>query len=212
MRSKMRWRLIGLSLLAACSGGRPADPGSQVSLGPFDSDVIKISWLRLDPVVEEGPGGRRVVRGVQACYSVIFSQGWMRHIGPRPREPWIRNLKMTINEGPGLPDADCRELVAAMITTGLLQVPECDPANLDPREFARIYDESRRDPKTTEWMNMRVIVVETDKVRRVICKRFLPPDPELLQRYGKLEETISYIMGFPRTVRIGVKVGSQYED
>lgn len=211
-RLKMRSLLIGLSFLAACSGGPAPNSNANVALGPFDSNVIKISWLRLDPIVEEDEKGKRVVTGVQAAYSVIFSQGWMRRFGPRPREPWLKNLKMTINEGPGLPDSDCRELVGAMIRTGFLQVPECDPSNLPAEDFARIYSESRRDPKTTEWMNVRVIVVETDKVRRVICKRFLPADPQVLQRYGKLEETVSYIMGFPRTVRIGVKVGSQYED
>lgn len=223
----MNRRLFLLIPLLAAACARPAarDPqegvvnprvrAEGVDLGPFDSDVLKISWFRVVPVMEPSPGERvqGVVERGAPEYLVIYSHGWLRRHGLRTREPLIKNIAM-LNWGyspEGVTNDDARHMAGFLIQHGLLSLPEAGP-ELGPALLADLLARSK-DPGQylDHWRWARLIVVESDRKRLVICPYLFRHRSDLLAIYQKLDQIVSQLM-LLNAPRAGVRAGPEGGD
>jgi hypothetical protein len=220
MRSNRPWLIIlsSLLLLAACKApggqGQPVPDTSGIDLGIFDSKVLKISWLRIAPIMAPSPGERvkgRVERG-EPQYSVIYSFGWLREHGLRSREKHLQGIGMMVwgYNPEGLPNEEARRLVAFLIKNGLFELPDCGD-----RLTAQVLKDLRasaRDPgKYGYWQWGRVIIVESDRGRRVIMPHFFRQEKALLEKYKMLDRIVSQMM-LLHAPRAGMRVVREGED
>jgi len=212
MRSSRHWLLIACSAIAGCASVETKRP--PVDLGEFDSNIIKISWMRIAPIMEAEQTARgtkgKILRG-EAEYSVVYSYGWLRKYGKRTREDHLKGvgaMMMGWSEE-GVPDEDMRGFVAQMIRLGLTKLPAAGP-ELNPVLIKQLRQLSQDPLRYYEWQWARIVVVQTEKTSRVVMPYLFRNRKELLDVYKPLDNYVFTFMT-PLAPRVGMRVADQHE-
>ncbi len=212
MRSSRLWLLIACSAGAGCASVEPAN--RPLDLGEFDSNVIKISWLRIAPIMEAEQTARgtkgKILRG-ETEYSVVYSYGWLRKFGKRTREEHLKGvgaMMMGWSEE-GVPDEHMRGFVAQMIRLGLTKLPAAGP-ELNPALIKQLRQLSQDPLRYYEWQWARIVVVQTEKTKLVVMPYLFRNRPDLLDVYKKID---NYVFSFmtPLAPRVGMRVAEEHE-
>lgn len=174
---------------------------SKVNLGVFDSNVLKISWFRFAQIAGEVQvDGKTMTKPIryEPQWFGIFSHGWLRERGYRAGEDYlkhVRDLKTVFNDM-GFPNADVRQMVGYLMTKAhLMELPEASPAMLSEEWFKRI----EKMPVSPDTWNrevgfVKILVVESDKGRRVMLHYSFRNDPGLLAKSRVLHTEAARLM------------------
>lgn len=214
MRSARLWTIIGCSLVVGgCGAVRPRQDGTPspvpVPLQEFDSDILKISWFRIVPVMEAeqtaaGTKGK-VLRG-EAEYTVVFSYGWLRERGHRVRERHLKGVgAMMMGWSPqGIPNDAMRGYVAELIRLGLRKLPSAGPElNADLVKSLRALAADPR--RYYDWQWARIVIVESDRGRVAIMPHLFRDQAEFIEIYKRVDNFVFKIMT-ALAPRVGMRV------
>jgi hypothetical protein len=213
MRCARLWTVIACS--AAASGCGTAEPRREAATPPppplqeFDSNILKISWFRITPVMEAGQSSRgtkgKVLRG-EAEYTVVFSYGWLRDRGFRAREKHFKGVgAMMMGWSPeGIPDETMRGFVGELLRLGLRRLPHAG-AELTPELIQSLRALAENPLRYYEWQWARIVVVESDRGRIAIMPHLFRDRADLVEAYKSIDNYVSKIMT-PLAPRIGMRV------
>ncbi|HLG42906.1 MAG TPA: hypothetical protein VI643_06035 [Planctomycetota bacterium] len=212
MRSNRVSLLIACSVVAGCASVETAK--KPLELGEFDSNVIKISWMRIAPIMEAEQTARgtkgTILRG-EAEYSVVYSYGWLRKHGKRTREEHMKGvgaMMMGWSEE-GIPDEHMRGFVAQMLRLGLTKLPVAGP-ELNPALIKQLRQLSQDPLRYYEWQWARIVVVQTEKANYVVMPYLFRNRKDLLDVYKPID---NYVFSFmtPLAPRVGMRVAEEHE-
>jgi hypothetical protein len=184
-------------------GMKPVDM-SKIDLGPFNSKILKISWFRFAQIFADvSENGKTVTQRVrwEPQWFGIFSYDWLRERGFRAHEDYLTvrdpktgksawalpDIKMFYNDM-GFPDADVRQMIAnLMLNAHLMEIPEANPALLSPDWLRRMQRMPLSDQAWEREVGLvRILVVESDKGRRILLHYSTRDNPELFAKSKKL--------------------------
>lgn len=171
-----------------------------VNLGPFDSKILKISWFRFAQLVGQvDVGGRQAYKAVrwEPQWFGIFSHGWLRDRGARAEAylAGVPDLKVTFSDR-GFPDKDVQRMIKYLILSAhLTEVPDIDASMLTKEWFSKIQKLPVSEESWSREVGLaKILVVESDKGKRIFLHRTLRDNPQWLAKSRKLHSEAAALM------------------